>query len=113
MAGNSITTNSSLQCPHGGTVQVTTSNASAQAASGFIALLSDEFIVAGCPFMLPTVPPTPSPCVIVRWMMGDLRLQINSTPTLSQSSVGMCYSALQIPQGPPIVVNTQTKVQGK
>lgn len=92
---------------------VTTSNTSVQAAAGFIAVLSDEFTVAGCPFMLPTVPPTPSPCVIVRWMMGDLRMQINGTPTLSQSSVGLCYSALQIPQGPPVVMTTQSKVQGK
>lgn len=113
MSGNSLTTASSLQCPHGGQVQIISSNSKVQAVENPMATAADTFIVSGCPFQLPTVPPIPSPCMTVQWVVPDMRVTINGTPSLSQSSVGLCFSATQLPQGPPSVVSTQSKVQSQ
>jgi hypothetical protein len=112
MAGNSITTASSLQCPHGGTVQIVSSNTSVQAGSPMVTA-ADTFTVSGCPFQIPATPPIPSPCVTVQWLAPDTRVTINGQPSLSQSSGGICFSAAQIPQGPPSIVSTQAKVQSQ
>ena len=110
MAGNTLTIASSLKCPHGATVQITPSNPGTTAGGAAIATANDTFTVIGCPFQLPTVPPTPSPCVTVRWLVTDLQVKANKAQTLSQSSQGLCYSALQVPQGPVVIESTQPKV---
>ena len=107
MAGNTVTVQSSLQCPHGGTVQIITTNTQAMADSGFMATMADTFVISGCPFQIPATPPIPSPCVTVRWTVTDMRVKVNGSPTISQGSVGVCFSATQLPQGPVSVVNTQ------
>ena len=48
----------------------------------------------------------------VQWVVTNLRTKTNSTPNLSKSSVGLCLSAAQIPQGPVTIANTQSKVSG-
>jgi hypothetical protein len=110
MAGNALTITASLQCPHGGTVQITPSNLRATAGGAALATANDVFTVVGCPFQLPTVPPIPSPCVTVQWLVTDLRVKAGSAPTLSLSSQGLCYSALQVPQGPVVIESAQPKV---
>ncbi len=110
MAGKSITVNSTLQCPHGGMVQIIPTNTRATAESGFIATIADTFVISGCPFVIPAVVPIPSPCVMVQWIVADTRVKVNGSPTLSQSSVGLCLSAVMLPQGPVIVANTQQKM---
>ena len=110
MSGNSLTMASSLKCPHGAPVQITSANPMAMAGGAAIVTANDVFTVIGCPFQLPTVPPTPSPCVTVKWSLGDLRVKSSQGPTLSQSSQGLCYSALQAPQGPVVIEMTQPKV---
>ena len=40
------------------------------------------------------------------------KAKVSGTPALLQTSVGLCYSAEQIPQGLPIVVNTQQITKG-
>lgn len=110
MAGAfTLTTAASLQCPHGGTVQVLSSNARAKAGSP-IAVAQDMPIV-GCPFQIPAVVPIPSPCVVARWIVPDMRVKAGGMPTLSQSSVALCFSPLQVPQGPAAVLSTQTRSQ--
>ena len=85
MAGNTLNISASLQCPHGGTVQIIPSNPRVRAGGGAIATANDTFIVVGCPFQLPTTPPTPSPCVKVQWIVTDLRSTAGGAPTLSMS----------------------------
>jgi hypothetical protein len=46
------------------------------------------------------------------WQVGATQTKVNSTPVLLQTSVGLCFSAEQIPQGPPVVVNVQQKALG-
>lgn len=110
MAGNSLTTASTLMCPHGGTVQIISANARTSAGAP-LALATDQFIVSGCPFQLPG--PTPSPCTTVKWVVTDLRVKVNGNPTLSKSCTGICLSATQSPQGKVQIVNTQTKAQSR
>jgi hypothetical protein len=108
MAGFAITTAASLRCPHGGIVSIQTTNTKTSADRTFAARQNDIFTIAGCPFTLPG--PTPSPCVTVRWLVPDVRVRVNGTFTLSQGSTGLCLSGLQVPQGPVVVVSTQTSV---
>lgn len=111
MSGFSLNISSQLMCPHGGQVQIIGSNFQTKSQGAFSATSSDTFVVVGCPFTLPG--PKPSPCIEVRWMVPDTRVKINGNPTLSRSSVGMCFSADSIPQGPVTVLNTQTRVQSQ
>jgi hypothetical protein len=110
MSGQSLNVNSILMCPHGGQVQIISTNTRTKGGGGFLVTAADTFIVVGCPFM---IGPVPSPCVTVQWIVSDSRVKVNGSPTLSQSSVGLCLSAAQAPQGPVSIVNTQTKVKSK
>jgi hypothetical protein len=109
MPASTLTTGSSLQCPHGGTVQVVTSNARAKAGSPIA--VAGDMPIAGCPFQIPAAVPIPSPCVVARWIVPDMRVTAGGTPTLSQNSVALCFSPQQVPQGPAQVVSTQTRTQ--
>ncbi len=113
MAGPSVTVAATLQCPHGGTVQIISANQRAKAGGAPLALATDTFTIVGCPFQIPATPPIPSPCVTVQWLVTDLRGKANGSATLSQSSTGICLSAAQIPQGPVIIVSTQTGVSSQ
>ena len=107
MAGKTLTDRSTLQCPHGATITATGSSRM-KADGGTVLTATDSFTVAGCPFQLPTVPPTPSPCTQVVWIVPDVQTRAGA-PTLSEGSVGLCFAATGLPQGPVSVVNTQSK----
>ncbi len=108
---NLLTAASQLKCPHGGTVKITSSSTS-KAAGNPIATMKDVFTITGCPFQLPTVPPTPSPCVLVMWIKPMMRVRVSMVPALDQASVGLCIAATGLPQGPALIVKTQPKVKG-
>jgi hypothetical protein len=100
MASRALTTSTSLQCPHGGTVSVASSNQSTQ-SRGFVLRDTDTFTVAGCPLTTPGG--TPIPCVTVRWVLCDLKVQVLGAATLSEASIGVCLNAAQAPQGTVVV----------
>lgn len=110
MSGNSLNVNSTLQCPHGGAVQIISSNTGTKGGGGFLVTTADTFVISGCPFQIPATPPIPSPCIKVQWIVSDTKVKVNGGATLSQSSVGLCLSAAQVPQGPVSIVNTQADV---
>ena len=110
MSGKTITVNSTLQCPHGGSVQITSSNTQSKAEQGNVATMSDTFMVSGCSFQIPGTPPIPSPCLNVIWLVPDIQVKANSNLVLSDKSVGLCLAATGLPQGAVQVTNTQTKV---
>jgi hypothetical protein len=113
MAGNSLTIEASLQCPHGGTVQIASSNSKTSADGAFMATATDTFAIIGCPFQIPATPPIPSPCLTVQWLVTDMRVTVNGSATLSMSSTGLCLSGAQVPQGPVIIASTQAKVSSQ
>lgn len=109
MAGNSLVSSVKMQCPHGGTVQVTPSNLTIKADRDAMVVMSDTFTITGCTFQIPTVPPIPSPCVTIRWLIADSRVKLNGSSSLSETSTGQCLSKENVPQGPVIITNTQRK----
>jgi uncharacterized Zn-binding protein involved in type VI secretion len=114
MSGHTLTTASTLQCPHGGAVQIVSANTRVKADSAFAALASDQYIVSGCPFQIPVGAGTvPSPCLTVQWIVTDMRVKVNGTPTVSSGSTGLCQNAQQVPQGSVTVANAQTHVQSQ
>jgi hypothetical protein len=100
-----LTTNSTVLCPHGGSVILTTSDASANIQGAPALLATDIHTVAGCPFVLPSL--TPSPCITVRWLVPAVQTNVHGTPVLLQNSIGVCYNAQQAPQGVAIVAQVQ------
>jgi hypothetical protein len=113
VSGFTLTVASTLTCPHGGTVQIVTGNARAKVGGAPAALATDTYLVSGCPFQLPTTPPTPSPCVRVQWAVPDIQVQVGGAATLSQGSAGLCLSAMQAPQGPVVVVAGQARTRSR
>ena len=99
-----LTTNSTLLCPHGGSVSVQTSNVDVKIQSAPALLATDIHTVAGCPFFIGS---NPSPCLTVRWSAGATQTNVHGTPMLLQNSAGLCYNAEQAPQGPPIISQVQ------
>ena len=104
-----LTTASVLMCPHGGTVQAIPSSTAVQFGGAPAVTAADTFMIAGCAFM---IGPVPSPCLTVQWVSPGLQSQVNSNPTLTESSVGLCLAATQAPQGPVTISSTQPQVTG-
>lgn len=114
MSGNTLNVNSTLQCPHGGSVQIISANVRVKVDGAYAALSTDQFIISGCPFQVPVGAGTvPSPCLTVHWVVTDMRVKVSGAFTLSRSSVGLCQSALQVPQGSAVIANTQVKAQSQ
>lgn len=110
MPGPLIQTGATIMCPHGGQVTNVPTNTRVLASGMPLATAADTFLVAGCVFQMP--PPTPSPCLTVQWIAPAVRVMINGSPALVQTSVGLCQNPAQVPQGPPIVAATQPRVSG-
>jgi hypothetical protein len=105
-----LTTASTLMCPHGGAVQIVSSNTRSQVGGTFAALSTDTFIIAGCVFVIGVMP---SPCVQVMWVQPAARSQVLGAPTLTEASVGLCIAATGAVQGPVTVVAAQPHVNGQ
>lgn len=97
-------------CPHAGQVSVISSNTRVLVNGMPAATLGDTYPIAGCTFTIPG--PKPQPCIKVQWLVPSARIMINGQPAILQTSSGLCQSAEQIPQGPPSIVATQTRVSG-
>lgn len=104
-----LTVSSVMMCPHGGSVQASTTNTRATAGGDPLVRQSDIFVIAGCPFVIGIVP---SPCVQVQWIQSALRGQVESDFLLNEESVGLCLAATGAPQGAVLVASTQPQVSG-
>ena len=96
-------------CPHGGVISTVTTNTRVLVSGQPVATLGDSYPVVGCAFMVAS---KPQPCVKLQWLVPAGRVLVNGQPAILQTSTGICQSAEQIPQGPPIVVATQLRVIG-
>lgn len=97
-------------CPHGGQVTVIPTNTRVLVNGQPVATMGDTYLVAGCAFTIP--PGKPQPCVKVQWLVPATRVLVNGQPAILQTSTGLCLSAEQIPQGPPLVIAAQPRVIG-
>lgn len=89
-------------CPHGGRAVFIPTN-SKVLLGGMPALTSNDVTtIVGCPFVVVL---KPQPCVMVRWMPGTSKLSAGGIQVLTMESVGICFSADQIPGGPALISN--------
>jgi hypothetical protein len=95
-------------CPHGGQVTTITSDARVLVSGMPVALMTDQFIVAGCTFTLPGV--GPQPCVQVLWTTPAAEALVTGQPPVTAGSAGLCMAANGAPNGPAIVASTQPRV---
>jgi hypothetical protein len=101
-----ITTASTLQCPHGGTV-TGAPGATKVTADAVVLRATDTFTVAGCPFNVSGVA---SPCLTVQWVSPATKVRHAGDFVLTSASVGLCVGAA--PQGAVLVTATQAQVSG-
>ncbi|MEM8674582.1 MAG: hypothetical protein AAGF83_12010 [Cyanobacteria bacterium P01_G01_bin.67] len=110
MPGLLFHVNASGTCPHQGQITTISTNTRVLVGGQSVATLADSFTISGCPFTVPTS--KPQPCVTVKWLVPATRVFIAGQPAILQTSTGVCQSAEQIPQGPPTITVTQTRVSG-
>ncbi|WP_030057346.1 hypothetical protein [Streptomyces novaecaesareae] len=109
MSGKLLHVNATVTCPHGAQATAQPAQARVLVAGQAVTSTADLYTVTGCPF---NVAGKPQPCVTIRWVLPSARIRVNGSPALPQSAVGLCQSAEQIPQGPPIVTVVQQRVDG-
>jgi len=117
MPGFLLHVNATAQCTHAAPATIAPSQPRVLVSGQPVATMSSVISVAGCPFQIPIGTGTkPQPCVTVRWTMPSTRFLVNGEPAALMpspgSGPGICQSAEQIPQGPPIVSAVQARVIG-
>jgi len=107
MAPNFLTVKSSLQCPHGGAVNSSTSNTRVKASRSIVLRSTDTFLIDGCTHTIANIP---HPCVRVEWNVHAERHTTLGDPSLTEDSVGYCLAADDGMQGSVVISSTQ--IQG-
>lgn len=108
MPGPVLHAGATATCPHGGPLTIVPAAPRALLTGLPLAVLSDQGLVAGCVFTLPNG--KPQPCVSTRWMVAATRVTSMGQPVLINPVGALCFSAEQIPGGPPVVSSSQTRV---
>ncbi|MGO9237000.1 MAG: hypothetical protein ACLP4V_24110 [Methylocella sp.] len=102
MPGYLIQQGATVTCVHGGQATPTVPNAAVTLSATPSCLMSDPWLVAGCPGIPPGVPP----CVTGQWVMGTARVTSYGQPLLVQSGEAVCA-----PNGTPLLpLVTQLRV---
>jgi len=112
MPGLLLHVNAVMQCTHGVPAQIVPAQPRVLVSGQPVATMSSQVLVAGCPFTVPG--PKPQPCITVKWLMPSARVLVMGQPAMLQpapgTGPGLCVSAEQIPNGPPIVSAVQPRV---
>lgn len=108
MSGPIVHVGAGITCTHGGMVSIAPGSPRVMVSGQPVATMTDNFLVAGCAFTLPSG--TPHPCMRVQWMTPAARVQVMGQPVITQASMGMGLAADSAPQGPPIVGGVQPRV---
>jgi len=109
MPGPLFELNTAMQCPHGAKVSHVPSQVRVLINKGAALTVGDSGLVAGCPFALPNG--KPSPCTAVQWTAPAVRIKLSGQPALLASSIGLCKSPEQAPQG-PVIASPSPRVKG-
>lgn len=105
--GELLTASAQMTCPHGGMVTAIPSTPTVTAGGDPVVLMTDTFVVAGCPF----APVAPQPCVLVQWQTGATQSTVNGVAPLTTDSVGLCQAADGAVQGMVLIQSTQSQAQ--
>jgi hypothetical protein len=106
MAGPLFHVGAVAMCPHGGQVTTISADTRVLVSGMLVALISDQFIVAGCTFAPGGVL---QPCVTVQWTAPTAETLVTGQPAITALSVGLCIAANGAPNGPAIVASTQPR----
>lgn len=98
-----------VTCPHSGQVQTTSTNTKVLVNGLPVATMTDISIIAGCTL---NVSGEPHPCVKVLWTAPATKVFVTGQPVLLASSIAICQSVDQAPQGPPVKLPPQQMVGG-
>jgi hypothetical protein len=101
-----LTTSATITCPHGGQGTISPGQTAVKAGDT-VCTKNDKVTIAGCAFM---IGPNPSPCTSVEWKTAAMAATAGGTEILTTSSVGLCMSAANAPQGPVVLVPAQVAV---
>ena len=107
MPGFLYNVGSTAMCTHAGQVQAISTNVRVLASGTPVTTMADQFMVAGCPFVIAGAP---HPCVRVQWLVPATRVLVMGQPVILQTSAGLGLGPDQAPQGPPTVILTQVRV---
>jgi hypothetical protein len=115
MPGFLLHVNAVMQCTHAAKATVAPSQPRVLVSGQPAATMLSPIGVVGCPFQIPFgVGTKPQPCVIVKWAMPSTRVLVAGQPAALVPAPGpgpgICQSAEQIPQGPPVVSAVQARV---
>lgn len=112
MPGFILHTGAVLSCTHGIPVQIPPVQPRVLVSGQPVATMASQVLVVGCPFTIPG--PKPQPCVTVKWLVPTVRVLVMGQPALVQAAPGpgpgLCLSAEQIPNGPPMLSAVQPRV---
>jgi hypothetical protein len=87
-----LTTYAQIVCPHGGTVNNTTSSLERDGGGRPLLNASDSLSIAGCPM-------TPSACVQLQWLPQSGESQV------TQDTPSSCLTADGTPQGQAVIMS--------
>jgi hypothetical protein len=105
---NLLHVNATVSCPHGGTATLVPSQPRVTVSTQPAASLSGQWVIVGCAFTAGT---KPQPCVTIRWITPAARVSTVGQNVVTQASSGICLSAEQIPQGPPVISVVQQRAK--
>jgi len=112
MPGLLLHVNAACQCTHAGPATIVPAQPRVLVSGQPVATMASQILVAGCVFTVPG--PKPQPCVMVKWLLPSVRVLVTGQPAMlipaPGTGPGLCLSAEQIPQGPPIVSAVQPRV---
>lgn len=109
MPGFLLDTGTQMTCPHAAQVTTAPGNPRVKVLGQPVATQADLSTVAGCPF---APGGGPSPCVAIEWLQPAARVKAGGQPVLIQTYPSLCKNPANAPQGPPILIAGQTRVQG-
>lgn len=108
MPGPIVTMNTQTQCPHGIPGTMVPGASKVLVADGLVLVAGDKGVFAGCPF---TVPPSkPQPCATALLTLTASKVLVESKPAILMNPADIAQSPDQIPNGPVVWTNIQTKV---
>jgi hypothetical protein len=112
MPGLVLHVNAACQCTHAAPATIVPAQPRVLVSGQPVATMACQIVVAGCAFTVPG--PKPQPCVTVKWLLPSARVLVLGQPAMLIAAPGvgpgLCLSAEQIPQGPPIVSAVQPRV---
>ncbi len=109
MPGPLLVLTAQMNCPHlPGKVTPVTTDVRVKAMGSPVLTAADQFPIVGCALSAST---PPNPCVSVQWAAPSLRVKVQGTPALLQTSGGTCLSGTG-PAGPAVISVNQTRAVG-